>query len=51
MKGRSTTHQEAFQDLSMIEITVLEFLEDMEETADESLKESIEEIRGEVLNA
>lgn len=50
MTTRSTSHQEAFGNLSMIERTVLDFLEDLGEGADSDLQESINDVEEAVLN-
>jgi len=40
----SASHQQAFSDLSMIERTVLDFLENLKEGADSELQASIDRV-------
>jgi hypothetical protein len=51
MINRSASHQEAFRELSLIEQTVLDFLLNLEEDADNDLQASIEDVKEAVLNA
>lgn len=50
MTTRSFSHQEAFGELSMIEQTVLGFLQGLEDDADDDLQASIEDVKEAVLN-
>ena len=50
-RQRLRAHKEAYQDLSMIETTVMDFLQNLRRDADSELEHAIDVVQEEIMNA